>query len=149
MTSVDNTRGSEVGEFYIFSEITPVQLVSGVNDVLRLATDGFATYRNYALGDVASTQDVQDLVDAINAQTYGWEIEAVRSELGYLWLRSTVAGDNSVFEIDSEANGGTANTTLGLPSAATQITGQTETVTKAVTEALTIIYRVRIDSDVL
>jgi hypothetical protein len=148
LTAVDNAHYVEVGELYIFDEMSAVTITAGVNDVLRLATDGAPTVSAYSIGDVAATQDVQDLADAINRQVYGWEMEAVRSEFGYLWFRSTVAGDNSLFDMDSEANGSTANTTLGFHAAATQLQGETETVTKGVTEALTIIYRIKIDSDV-
>lgn len=140
----DPSRKVEIGEMYAFEEMSAVTFSS---DTLRLATDGVPVYRTFNLRDTASTQNIQDLVDSINAAVRGYELEAVRSDFGFLWLRSTVAGDNSDLDLDSVANGSTANTKLGWSTAGKADTGTTQSVTKAQNDALTIIYRVEISGD--
>jgi len=144
LRAFDVTRKVEIAELYAFEEMTAVSFSS---DTLRLATDGVPTFRTFNLRDTASTKSVQDLVDSINAAVRGYELEAVRSDFGFLWLRSTVAGDNSDLDLDSTVNGSTANNKLGWSTAGKTSVGTTQSVTKAQNDALTIIYRVEISGD--
>jgi hypothetical protein len=152
MTAITSFGGdaTAVAVFHIFENLdntgTGVALSAGVDDKLELRTR-FANFRSFLLGTIAATQDVQDFVDAINAQIRGYEMEAVRSDFGYLWLRATVAGDNADCII-TDAGGNNANTKLGLPTGGPQTnTGITQTITKAFDEALTLIYRLNISGD--
>jgi len=144
ITSFDSGRGAEIAELYAFEEMTAVTLSS---DILRLQTDVIDGYSAYSLADRAATQDVQELADAINVAVRGYELEAVRSELGYLWIRSTVAGDNSQVDLDSVASGSSANVKLGFPTGGANDVGTTQPVTKGQNDALTIIYRLNMSGD--
>jgi hypothetical protein len=147
--AVDPSTPPQVAALMIFTDWDPsgtgVQLVADTDDRLDLAVDGVPNYRRFDLGSVAPTQDMQDMVDAINAQVRGYQLEAVRSRFGYLWLRGTVAGNNSVVDIDVPS--GACNATLGLPTGATQRQGVTQVVRKLPPDALTVIYRFSISGD--
>jgi hypothetical protein len=137
-----------IAELCIFEEQNPAgsgwQLVSGVNDRLRLAVEfptGVPTYRVFDIGNVGPTKSSQTIVDAINAKIYGYEMEAVRGPFGHIWLQGTPNGVNSYFQADTVANGSTMNTWVGLPSSPTQQQGVDVPVTKASGDAMTITYR--------
>lgn len=161
-----STYNVEVAEFYIFGAKAAITLASGVDDTLKLSTAGIpavpgqtpgtpGTYRTFALGDLSTTgditqNDVDTIVDAINSKVRGYEIEAVRSYLGILWVRSTVTGNYVQLDLDSENNGSTANTKLELeltPANDVQKVGVTQEITKYPTDAMTYIYRVSISGD--
>ena len=145
--AVDNTRKVEIAEFLVYEEMDSVTINSGLaNNVLRLRTDG-ATWRNFTLNDIGPVILIDDIVTEINRQVRGYELQAVRSDFGYLWIRGTVAGGNSTVDVDSVANGSTANTPLGIATGGATKTGITQSVTKAYDDALTITYRVAISGD--
>jgi hypothetical protein len=83
-------------------------------------------------------------VDALNAALVGYQVEAVRSQFGYLWVRGTVQGDNSDFRLKSSNDGSTVNVLLGLASGAAvapQRAGLTQIFRKLTKNAATFIYR--------
>ena len=153
--AIDDTIPPEVGELLIFTDMDPagsgtpdgtgIELVDGTDDRLDLATDAVPNYRTFYLGDLGPTKDTQDIADAINAQTRGYQLEAVRSRFGYLWLRGTVAGDNSYVDLDYPT--GQANDKLKLPGVATQKQGLTQVIRKLPADAMTFIYRINISGD--
>jgi hypothetical protein len=147
--AIDTGTTPQVAALMIFTDWDPsgtgVQTVAGSDDRLDLATDGVPNYRRFDIGSVGPTQDVQDFVDAINAQVRGWQLEAIRSRFGFLWLRGTVAGNNSDVDLDNPA--GNANAILGLPTSPTQRTGLSQWVRKLPPDALTIIYRFSLSGD--
>lgn len=147
--AIDSSTLPEVAALMIFTDWDPagtgVQLVSGSDDRIDLAVDGVPNYRRFDLGSVSPTQDMQDMVDAINAQVRGWQLEAVRSRFGFLWVRGTVAGDYSLVDIDVPS--GACNAVLGLPGVATQRQGVTQVVRKLPPDALTVVYRFSISGD--
>lgn len=158
MLASDSTKAVEIGELFIFEDPAIITLTSGVNDAIKLATDGvpggaIGTYRTFELGDLVTTgdalnEDVQAICDAINAQVRGYELEAIRSEFGFLWVRCTVAGDNSRLDLDSEANGSTVNSDIGLDVAGeTDKAGTTEVMRKYPADSFTFIYRAAISGD--
>lgn len=147
MFAISISRKVEIAELLCYEEMDPVEITSVLtNNVLRIRTDG-ATYRNFTINDVGPVILVDDIVTEINRQVRGYELQAVRSDFGFLWIRGTVAGSNSTVDIDSEANGSVINTPLGLPVGGQSKTGLTQTVTKAFDDALTITYRVAISGD--
>lgn len=147
--AIDVSEPPQIGALMAFTDWDPagvgVQVISGTNDRLDLATDGVPNYRQFDIGSVGPTQDAQDFADAINAQVRGWQLEAIRSRFGYLWIRGTVAGNNSVVDMDAPA--GSLNAVLGFPGVATQRTGITQVVRKLPPDALTIIYRFSLSGD--
>lgn len=140
---VDPTSFVSIGELYICTAMSAVTISSG-NNVIRLSIDGGSNWREFTLPDTGSTTDVQDLVDALNSQILGYEMEAVRSEFGFLWIRGTTQGAVSTLDLDTTGNGSTANSDLGLNTSGDTDTGTTETITKGQNETLTIIYRMDI-----
>lgn len=146
--AVSSTRKVAVAELLCYEEMTAVTISSGLaNNVLRLRPAGSGLFKAFTLRNVGPTQSVVDLVTEINRQVRGYEFQAVRSDFGYLWLRGTVAGNNSIVDVDTVAAGSTANTPLGLPSGGQSKTGVTQSVTKLYDDALTITYRVAISGD--
>lgn len=148
--AIDTSTPPRIGAFMIFADLDPsgtgVQLTSGVDDRLDLATDGVPNYKQFNVGSVGPSQDMQDFVDAINAQVRGWQLEAVRSQFGFLWVRGTVAGNYSLTDIQNPS--GSCNVKLGLPSAAAeQRAGITQVVCKLPPDALTIVYRFSMSGD--
>ena len=139
-----STRGVKVAAFMCYEEMVAQALSANTLELKVKSGDSFKTF---TLPDVSSTQDVNDFVTSLNTVLRGYQMEAVRSTFGFLWLRGTVAGDNSQLLIDAEA-GQDANTELGFPSGATTKTGITQAITKAASDALIIIYRVQITGDV-
>lgn len=152
----------EVGEMLVWGSQPAISIVGGVDDTLRLATSGTpsspgvpgaaGTYRAFSIGTVTtsgtpSNNDMQTLADALNKVLRGYGLEAVRSDLGQLWVRATVAGYKSQMDLDSLANGSTAATKLGLPTSVTQKVGTTIPVVKLPADALTIMYRCAISGD--
>jgi hypothetical protein len=145
----------QVGELLIFTDMDPtgtgtpsgtgIELTADTDDRLDLATDGVPNYRSFYLGDLGPTKSTQDICDAINAQVRGYQLEAVRSRFGYLWLRGTVAGDNSYTDIAYPT--GKANDKLKLPGAPQQKQGLTQIIRKLPPDALTFIYRINISGD--
>jgi len=145
LLAYDSTRRVEIGQLMIYTDdTTSVTLVDGVNDRLRLATDGVPNYRNFDLGDFTGT--VAALVDRINAVVRGYELEAVQSTFGFLWLRGTVAGGKSFVDVAAIGDS-TANADLGLPSTATQVQGILQQIRKLPNDALTLMYRANISGD--
>jgi hypothetical protein len=151
----------EIAELAIFSGATPMTITAGVDDELRLATNAIpsppgtagphGSFRSFYLGDItvtgdASLNEMQDIADAINKQVRGYEIEAFRGTYGDLCIRSTVAGDNSQLDLDDNPTLG-AHVKLGFPATETNVVGITESITKLIEEALTIIYRVNLSGD--
>lgn len=139
-----------VAELMCFEELNPggsgVQLISGTNDKLRLAIDAPGTsFRDFLIGNVGPTKSVSTLVDALNAQLLGYELEAVRSTFGHLWIQATPNGANSKLHADDLANGSTANTPLGIGDTPSQVSGVNVPVTKNTADALTITYRMSLD----
>lgn len=147
MQAFSSTRNVHIAAFMAYEDTAAFSLVNGV-DKIRLATDAFPTWREYDLETIADVTDQDVLVDAINKQVRGYELEAVAGPFHHLWIRSTVAGDNSQLDIDSEANGSTVNSKLGLSTGAQTKTGITQPVFKWPDEALTIIYRVNLTGQV-
>lgn len=155
------TLAVEVGEFMIFGERGAITFTDGVDDALRLATDGVpsggspgpeGSYKTFSMGDLTTTgdvsqEDMQAVADWINKQVRGFELEAIRSEFGFLWIRATVAGDNAQLDLDSLANGSTAMQKLGMGTAVVQRDGTTQTVLKLPADAMTILYRVNLSGD--
>lgn len=146
---IDPSTVPQIASLMIFEDLDTagvgVELTSGVDDRLDLAVDGVPNYRTFLIGDVGPTQDVQDFADALNAKLRGYQLEAVRSRFGYLWIRGTVAGNNSVVDIQNPAN--SCNTKLGIPTSHVQQAGITQVVRKLPPDALTIIYRFSISGD--
>jgi hypothetical protein len=162
MQAVTSTYDVQIAEFLIFGELAAITFSDGVDDGMRFATDGVptgpgtpgteGTYRAFAMGDLTTSgditqNDVQDVADWLNKQLRGYGLEALRSDLGRLWIRSTVSGDKVQMDTDSLANGSTALTKLGLGTAVIQKTGRTEVIFKVPGDALTIIYRYNISGD--
>jgi hypothetical protein len=127
----------DVAELMIFEEHAGWSFTSAVDDAIRLSTDGGVTPRTYNVGTLASTQDMNDIVEALNDQLFGYELEAVRSTFGFLWIRGSTHGLLSLAEIHAVA--ASMYTKFGL-SAAT-IAGTDETITKLQNDTLTFIYR--------
>lgn len=161
-TATSPSLAIEIGEMLVWGAQPAISIVSGVDDALRLATDGVpsspgvpgaaGTYKAFSMGTVAtsgtpSNNDMQTLADALNKALRGYGLEAVRSDLGQLWVRATVAGYKSQMDLDSQANGSTAATKLGLPTSVTQKVGTTVPVLKLPPDALTIMYRCAISGD--
>ncbi len=161
-----STYAVEVAEFMIFDAQAAFTITSGVDDALRIATDGIpavpgltpgavGSYRAYSIGSLTTTgvpasNDMQTVADAINKKVRGYEIEALRSDLGYLWIRATVAGGYAQLDIDSTNNGSTANNKLGVssnPATVTQKVGLTQIVRKYPLDALTMLYVLNISGD--
>jgi len=147
MQAWSSTRHCKVAQIYAWEEMAAVDFVNGV-DKLRLGTDALPTWRSYDLPNMASTQTLQTVADALNEVLRGYELEAVVSAFNFLWVRGTVAGDNSQLDLDSVGNGSTANTKLGLGTGPVVKTGITQAVRKWPDEALTIIYRVNLTGNV-
>jgi hypothetical protein len=157
----DALKAVEIAEIHMFSERAAITFTDGVDDAMRFATDGVpsggspgpeGTYKTFDMGDLTTTGDVsqndmQSVADWLNKQIRGFELEAIRSEFGFLWIRATVAGDNAQLDVDSLANGSTAMTKLGLGSAVIQRDGTTQTVLKLPGDAMTILYRVNLSGD--
>lgn len=155
------TLAIEVAELFIFSERAAITFSDGVDDALELATDGVpaagspgpeGTYKTFNMGDLTTTgdvtqEDMQAVADWLNKELRGFELEALRSEFGYLWIRSTVAGDNAQLDLDTLANGSTAMQKLGMGTALIQRDGTTQVVLKLPGEAQTILYRVNLSGD--
>lgn len=134
----------DVAELMIFTEMA-AKTLDGTQNQLSLSTDGGSNYRDFTTGSVASTVDVQDLVDAINGGTsnngvLGYEIEARRTDFGFLVVQGTTQGLNSLLDLQSVAN--TAHTELGLATGA--YTGTNTTITKGQNDIVTFTYRITI-----
>ena len=114
---------------------------------LRLKTAIADNYTQYELDDVVDSKDLNAYLDAINKAVRGYQMEALVSTFGQIWLRSTVAGNNSELWLDAEGAAGVA-TELGFPVIETQRLGITEPITKAAGDAMTIIYRVYLTGNV-
>lgn len=161
-----STYAVEIAEFMIFDGLAAFTLTSGVDDALKIATDGIpavpgvtpgavGSLRTYNTGTVSTTglvasYDMQTIADAINKKVRGYEIEALRSDLGYLWIRATVAGGYAQLDFDSTNNGSTANSKLGVssnPASQVQKVGLTQIVRKYPLDALTMIYVLNISGD--
>lgn len=139
----------QLGAFMIFTDWDPagvgIAMTAGTDDRLDLAVDGIPNYKQFNLGSVLATQDMQDYVDAINIQVRGWQLEAIRSRFGFLWVRGTVAGNYSLVDIQNPS--GACNSKLGLPTSPEQKAGITQVIRKLPPDALTIIYRSAISGD--
>ena len=147
VTAYDTSRNVEVGQLMAFVEPTGITLS---NNRLIISVDGGSNYRTFDIPDVAYSIDFQEHVDAMNAVFIGYQLEAKRSEFGYIWVRGTVAGDNSTMDIDSETNGSNANIELGLTAGVgdtVSATGVTEGILKKCNEAIAFIYRFAQEGD--
>src|SRR5574343_1351051 len=118
-------------------------MVAGVSDQMRIVAKSSplpVDYRNFYFGSL-STTSVATLVNTLNAQLRGYQIEAVRSNFGYLWIRGTVQGNNSYLTLDSVANGSSVNTTLQMPVSTVRraLQGTTQVTMKLPCDALAII----------
>ncbi len=162
MTASTSTSDVQIGEFLIFGEVAAISFTAGVDDALRIATNGVPTgpgvpgspgsYTTFEFGDLTtsgdiSQEDVQDVADWLNKELRGYNLEAVRSDLGILWIRSTTEGNEDQVDFDSLANGSTALLKLGLGTAAFQKVGRTEVELKFPGDAETFIYRFNISGD--
>lgn len=139
----------EIAELMVYEEPSTIALS---DDFIRFSVDGGSSYKRRALPDVAATDDYQELADSINGVCSGYQVEAVRSEFGYLWFRGTVAGDNSDLDVSAEniADSSTCLVKLGLaPDTSTSPTrvGITESITKRVVDPMTFIIRWNISGD--
>lgn len=142
ITSVQNESQDgyvEIQQLLVYEEADD-HVIASPNNVLRVAVDGASTFKAFTVPEVAATKDVQDLADALNQVLLGSQLEAVRTEFGFLLIRGTVEGDNSDIELDTNGNGSTINASLGLnPSGIAEKTGESLPITKAYDEALTLI----------
>lgn len=147
MQANSSSRKVEVAVLYAFEAMSTVSFTYGV-DKLRLAVDGVPNYKVFSLPSMTATASVSSITPYLNQVLRGFQLEAVRSTFGYLWIRGTVAGGNSRVDLDTTANGSSANVKLGyLTSGATKI-GITQEVRKWPGEALTILYRVNLTGNV-
>lgn len=162
MQGTVTTGAVEIDELLLFTTRGALSLSVGSNDALSLATDQSpsspgtpnatpGTMRTYNLGTVVTSgnvnnNDMQTIVDAINAKVRGFELIAERTELGYLLLRATVAGDETQLDLAAEGSEG-VNSTLGFPAAATSKAGRTRRIVKFPEDTLTITYRASISGD--
>lgn len=141
----DNSGKAEVAELYAYAWQTQNFQCSGKN--LRLKHDNADAYVQHEIDAIPSTTSVSDLVDPLNKALRGYQLEAVFSTFRHLWIRSTVAGDNSELWLDAEGASGLASL-IGLPTVETERRGITEPITKAPGDAMTIIYRVYLTGNV-
>lgn len=135
----------EIAELYAHASQTQNFQCSGKN--LRLKHDNADAYVQHEIDDIPSTTSVSDLIDPLNKALRGYQLEAVHSTFYHLWIRSTVAGDNSELWLDAEGANGLASL-IGLPTTETERRGITEPITKAPSDAMTIIYRVYMTGNV-
>jgi hypothetical protein len=145
----DNTVEVEIAELMVFEEAANITLS---DEYLRFSVDNGVLFKRKAIPDVAASNDYQQHVDALNAVLSGYQVEAIRSNFGYLWFRGTVAGDNSDLDLSSDntVDGSTCLVKLGLaPDAATSPsrTGITQSVLKRTVDALTFIVRFNMTTD--
>lgn len=145
----DPARQCQIAEMMVFEGPSTIALSS---DYLKFSVDSGSNYKRNAIPDVSATDDYQLLVDALNAALSGYQVEAIRSEFGYIWLRGTVAGDNSDLDCDDEdaADSSTCLVKLGLApntSTAPSATGATEQVFKRTVDPMTFIIRMNISGD--
>jgi len=145
-TAYDNTKSVEVAEFYLYELMTAVGFTYGT-DKLILRVKNTVPFKTFYLPTVSPTQSCTTLATYIDAVVRGWQMEATRSFLGFLWLRGSVGGNNSNLYLDSVANGSSANTKLGFNTAGDSKTGITKPVIKKPTETLTLIYRLGMSGD--
>lgn len=138
--SESDTQHVELAQFMISEDAGvpegfPVTLSSAR---LKTSVDGGLIDRYLDIPDVAAAAEVQEVANALNQVLLGREMEAVRTEFGYLLVRGTVQGDNSILRVyDYGASG-----TLGLTSGGDEDrTGLTQIVRKLVMNSLTILYR--------
>jgi hypothetical protein len=122
------------------------------SDWLKFSVDGGSNWQWLQIPDVATTIDYSLLADAFNAALSGYEVEVIRSEFGYLWLRGTVAGDNSDLDVDDEdaADSSTCLVKTGWApntSTAPSSTGVTQQITKRTVDPMTFIIRMNVSSD--
>jgi hypothetical protein len=151
------TYGMYLAEMYAWTNMGTVTLTANVNDRLEVAIDDAGSvWRRFDLGTVSATNSVTNLVNAINRRTRGYGIEAVRSNHGFLWLRSTVAGQYSKCKIGQTTTPANpdyspANVPLGFTAehgaTPTQQVGITIPFTKRICDAAAFIYRVNLSSD--
>jgi hypothetical protein len=148
MTAEVSGNWVELAELMIFEEM-PAKTLDATQNKLSLSTDGGANFGDYTTGSVAATQDVQDLVDAINggvggtAGVLGHELEARRTPFGYLIVQGSTQGLNSLMDLQTVAN--TAHTELGLTLGA--YAGSNVTVTKGQNDIVTFTYRLTVGLD--
>lgn len=146
----NSTEAVEIAELYISTFTAQFDLTAGVDDVLRISTDGGSTWRNHALGDFSSADppSSNDLVSFINETIRGYGVEAVAADASRLiFLRSTDNGDNVDLDLDTEGNGSTANSKLGFPSGGGTAAGTTQHFRKFIADPETIIYRAELSGD--
>lgn len=146
MTAYDNTKQVEIAELYLFELMTAVGFSYGTDKLILKVKSG-DNFRTYWLPTLTATQSVTTLAAYIDAVIRGWQMEALRSTFGFLWLRGTVGGDHSNLYLDTTANGSYSNAKLGFNTAGDTKTGITMAVTKKPTETLTLIYRVGLSGD--
>ena len=146
--AINSSRKIELAEFLAWEDAAAVTM--SAKD-LMLKVSGPAAYKQFTIPDLSSVSLTSDIADYMNQVLRGWQVEAFASELGYLWLRGTVAGNNSEVYLDSEDNGSTAAQTLGLTASAAEVkskTGISQVVRKNPGDAMTLIYRVNLTGDI-
>jgi hypothetical protein len=151
------TYGMYIAEMYAWTNMGTVTITANVNDRLMVAIDDAGSvWRRFDIGTVSATNSVTNLVNAINKKVRGWGLEAVRSNHGFLWLRSTVAGKYSKCNIGQTTTPANpdyspTNVPLGLTAehgaTPTQKVGVTIPFTKRICDAAAFIYRVNLSSD--
>ncbi len=157
MNAYGSSYAVYIAEFYLFTAMGTVTVTANNNDRLMVATDDSGTvFKRFDIGSVTATNDVSNLLTAINRQVRGYGLEAVRSNHGFLWLRGTAAGQYSKIKIGQTTTpGGTdyspANTPLGFTARYTstpvQKTGVTIPFVKGPCDPVAFIYRVNMSSD--
>lgn len=146
MKALNQNRKVEIAEVFVFKYMPSKSF--NTTDNIQLSTDGGVTYRTYTPGAVSASQSWNNFLNALNAVLRGYEMEAVRSNFGYIWIRGTVAGNNSTVKLHN-VSPGTLATILGLNTApGFTKTGITQPITKAMADAMTYIYRLNITGNV-
>ena len=146
--AIDSSRKVEVAEILIHEDSPSV---TTNDDKLMLKVYTPSAYREFTVPDLSGATTTAEIVTALNQVLRGWQMEAFESVLGYLWLRGTVAGNNSLLYLDSYNNGSTAAQLLGLTSGPTEAlskTGITQVVRKNPGDAMTLMYRVNLTGNV-
>lgn len=147
MQAYGSGRGVRISQLCAFTFIQAGNEITLSGEKLELKTKSGELYRTFEPPDVSPTTSISDVINPLNQVLRGYEMEAVRSTLGFLWLRSTCAGDNSDLFMDAEGPE-SSNSNLGFPAGATQRTGITQSITKLPESALTLIYRFNITGNV-
>lgn len=146
--AIDSSRKVEIAEVLIHEDSPSV---TTNDDKLMLKVSGPSAFKEFTVPDLSGATTTAEICLALNQVLRGWQMEAFESVLGYLWLRGTVSGNNSLLYLDSYNNGSTAAQLLGLTSSASEdktMTGITQVVRKNPGDAMTLMYRVNLTGNV-